>query len=169
MVPLSRFVERTIPHERLPAPFDRRLRLASWVGTGLIGLHVGVMSIALGRLEPAMRKPGFFIVGWGFFNDLLPAHSVAQLGVRAAFLVGALGLAISTRGFSRGRLAAHTGAIAVTIAGGLMAIPLVLCVVVVVFNLALWALYAAFLLLMGFIAMYMIFGGLWAAFIGELT
>jgi hypothetical protein len=162
MVGLSAFLERAVPHERVPASLDPGLRLGALVSCGLLGGYLLMVLLAAPSIGAAKERPPFFFIGWRVVATFatLGHHAPVAIVLSLIGLASAGYWAIATEGFRTGTLRELVGLGILMTLGCLAAIPLVVVLAVVALNLAIWI----GILIFGLIAGAMFFAFLWSLF-----
>ncbi len=138
MASLSDLTSRAVPYEAQPVEFDRWLRWGAIAGVAFAFAYLLTTALILTKIRAPMARPGFFVVGWGFFLKAAFLNGHLMIGVDVAegtLALGAIGILAS--GFRRGPRWTHHLAGLVALAGMAAAIPLLLMLGVLAAN-TLW-------------------------------
>jgi hypothetical protein len=137
---LSGLLARASRYESLPAPVDRRLGVLAWTGTLLLAAVLAFLTLAPGRLDPAGRHAGFFLLGRGVFAAVLDAGGRADVLLPAGWSVLASGavLAVWTSGYRRARRWQQFALLAIGLLGTVAVVPVVVALAIAALNLVIW-------------------------------
>lgn len=139
-ISVSDFLHQTTVYEDLPAPFAPRLRQGAFAGMALT--LVGSLFLALlPRIQPLIAGAPFLLLH-GFLNAYIQWIASMPLVnyINGVLLSSSLVLLIVTRNLRRGRLPLHRLACAEAIGGSANLVLLLIPLIIVCLNFALWVL-----------------------------
>jgi hypothetical protein len=133
---LRDFMERTIPYEGMPGPFNRRLRQATWTGMAFI---LAVLVVSLLIPSGAVSGVPFFL----FLSNVVSAviglmSSPWTRCIDILLLISGLVLLAITRNLQNGEPWQHYWAFAQALCGAANFLVLLLLFVIVLLNLICW-------------------------------
>jgi hypothetical protein len=139
---LRDLVDQSVAHQSLPAPIDGRLRRLAWVGAAFLLVANGYLALALQlpMLAEQVQRPPAALVGWGVLQRAihLDGHAPTVFAAGVATLAAAVVLAVTTRGFTIGRLWSHVGSLLVGLAGLVAILPPGVALAIILANIVAW-------------------------------
>jgi len=153
--------ERSTVYDSLPAPVSDLLQRSGLIALGILVVHL-TLEARVTSFHTWMPKPAFFLFGWSFFLPVarFGGYALALVICDSVLLAVALGLLITTRGFSRARAAEMWAILIVVCAGVLAGVHFILIAIVPAMNLAVWVAMTVFILSFVFAVLSALLGGM---------
>lgn len=158
-ISLASLVAQAKAHEATATAIDRRTRAAARVAALVVGAATTISwGVAAGVAPLGGGRPAFYLVGWTWLVAVLTfggnGHSVALL--ESCVLAGDVAICVFTRGFTMAAASLQWAVFGTVLAGIVLAVPLVVALVISLFDLGLWLAFVALCAIAGLLIVWLL-------------